>query len=417
MASTIMLIWGYRVRKTLIAAAICGSTLLPFAAFADTSSDIADLKRIVAEQQKRIENLERQIATQSPPPATTAAATSAPAAPISPAEAPASPVSTAQSTSIGGYGEVIFNDLDSQKTTDVERFVVFFGHQFDAHTRFGSELEIEHQFIENADGEAEGGEVEAEQAWVEHDWNDWLKTKAGYYLMPVGIINEHHEPPTFYGVNRNPVETFIIPSTWSDKGILTTATFANGLSVDFGFSGGLHVENEDAGEEFLPEHATPEGVGAANSPAYTGRVLYRGIPGLELGVSGLYQVDGGQGTIANVGHAEFLEAHGIYQFGNAELRALYARFMLTGAAPKALNRDKQDGGYVEASYRILQPLGLFARYNVWDNGGLAAKTVVRQTNVGVNYWLVPDVVLKADLQWQSGATDLDGLNLGLGYQF
>lgn len=398
------------MRKTFIATAICGAGLLPLVARADAAADLAELKRLVAEQQKRIENLERQLTAQQQPDS------GGPVA-AAPAAMGTAAVAAGSSTSLGGYGEVVFNNLDSEKTTDVQRFVLFVGHQFDARTRLGSELEVEHQFIENADGKAEGGEVSVEQVFIEHDWTGWLKSKAGYFLMPVGIINERHEPPTFYGVMRNPVETFIVPSTWSDKGILTSASFANGLSFDFAFSGGLHVENEDASEEFLPEHATPEGKGAANSPAYTARIMYRGLPGLELAVSGLYQVDGGQGTIANVGHAGFVEAHSIYHFGSAELRALYARFMLSGDAPKALNRDKQDGGYIEASYRLIEPVGLFARYNVWNNGGLADKTVIRQTNVGVNWWLVPDVVLKADLQWQSGAIDLDGLNLGIGYQF
>ena len=38
-------------------------------------------------------------------------------------------------------------------------------------------------------------------------------------LVPVGFLNEVHEPPTFYGVERNPVEKNVIPTTWWEGGI------------------------------------------------------------------------------------------------------------------------------------------------------------------------------------------------------
>ena len=37
-------------------------------------------------------------------------------------------------------------------------------------------------------------------------------------LMPIGIINERHEPPVYYGVERPFVDTVIIPTTWFDVG-------------------------------------------------------------------------------------------------------------------------------------------------------------------------------------------------------
>ena len=38
--------------------------------------------------------------------------------------------------------------------------------------------------------------------------------KYGTVLMPVGIINETHEPPTFYGVDRTVVEKELNANTW-----------------------------------------------------------------------------------------------------------------------------------------------------------------------------------------------------------
>jgi hypothetical protein len=45
---------------------------------------------------------------------------------------------------------------------------------------------------------------------------------------------------------------------------------------------------------------------------------------------------------------------------------------------------------------------------------------VKETTVGVNYWPHPQVVLKADYQFQSvppGMVDDDRVNLGIGFMF
>lgn len=362
------------------------SLLAPVSAFAASAAPtLEDLQKQIDAQQQRIASLEQ-------------------------AQTPAAEPSK---TFFGGYGELHYNNLDSGEELDLHRVVLFIGHRFDSRTRFNSEIEIEHAFVEGG----EGGEVAVEQAFVERDWNNQWKSRFGLFLMPVGIINERHEPPTFYGVERNPVERNIVPATWSEGGIQTIGTFG-GLSVDLAVSGGIQVDDQTAGKEFLIRDSRQgASEAAASSPAYTARVQWRGTPGLELSLSAMYQDDAGQGEVDNVGAATLVQAHAIYRVRALDLRALYARFELDGSAPAALNRDVQDGGYLEASYKITPELGVFTRYNVYDNGGSGDETETRQTNAGINYWLIPEVVLKADYQWQSGAGADDGFNLGVGYQF
>jgi hypothetical protein len=115
-------------------------------------------------------------------------------------------------TTIGGYGEMLYNDETSSassKELDVQRFVLFASHEFNANLRFFSELEIEHSLIE--DGAP--GAVELEQAYIEWDYARNHSVLAGMHLVPMGILNETHEPNTFYGVERNRIESRIIPST------------------------------------------------------------------------------------------------------------------------------------------------------------------------------------------------------------
>ena len=153
-------------------------------------------------------------------------------------------------TSIGGYGELHYNNLDNKKEggsdkkeMDLHRFVLFFGHEFSDNLRFFSEFEIEHDIA----GDGKNGEVEVEQAYVEYDFNENHSGKAGVFLMPFGIINETHEPPTFYGTERNPVEKNIIPATWWEGGLSLSSHFENGVSTDVSLTSGLYLT---AGKDF-----------------------------------------------------------------------------------------------------------------------------------------------------------------------
>jgi len=317
-----------------------------------------------------------------------------------------------QKTSIGGYGELHYNNLDSKKEADLHRFVLFFGHEFSDKIRFFSELEVEHA-ISGGDND---GEVSMEQAYIEMDINDSMSAQAGILLMPFGIINETHEPPTFYGVERNPINKHIIPTTWREAGVGINGNMAPGWSYDLIVTTGLDVDSTYNIRGGRQKASNAD----ATELAYTGRVKWTAIPGLELGLSAQYQEDITQGKDTSAGSATLLETHAVWQRGPIGLRALYARWDLDGNGPEAIGREEQYGWYVEPSYRINTNWGVFTRYNEWDNNAGSANltdTKVEQWDIGLNYWPHEDVVLKVDYQNQSGAKDDDGFNLGIGYQF
>lgn len=332
-------------------------------------------------------------------------------------QTPASSTASAASrTKVGGYGELHYNNLDSKKEMDFHRFVLFFGHQFNDRIRFQSELEVEHVIASRDSGDP--GEVEVEQAYIEFDLNDRHRAKGGLFLMPVGILNETHEPTTFYGVERNPVEKNIIPATWWEGGAALSGLLGNhGLSYDVALTSGLKITG--------PNYAVRSGrqkvaEANANDLAVTGRLRYTGIAGLELAATVLHQSNVGQSLDPNIGAATLFEGHAVYQRGPFGLRALYATWDIGGSGPAATGADRQTGWYVEPSYKIHPKVGLFTRYSRWDNrAGSANSTNTRtaQWNAGVNYWPHEDVVLKFDVQNQSGAANDDGFNLGIGYQF
>jgi len=163
-----------------------------------------------------------------------------------------SQTSSPTTTSIGGYGELHYNNLTTSQTgkadstkkeIDFHRFVLFFGHEFNDKIRFFSEFEVEHALVKDTADGSNGGEVEVEQAYVEFDLSNQHNAKAGMIIVPVGIINETHEPPTFYGVERNPVEKVILPTTWWNGGLMLNGRSRSGFSYDLMISEGLYAND------------------------------------------------------------------------------------------------------------------------------------------------------------------------------
>ena len=223
------------------------------------------------------------------------------------AEAAESPILEGlKNVSIGGYGEVHYNNYqaddddanpfggeDNFDEFDIHRFVLFFGYQFSENLRFYSEFEIEHGGVED-DGDPLGGEVEVEQAFVEWDFAENTSALGGIFLIPVGILNETHEPDTFYGVERNVVENIITPATWWAAGAMLTHRFDSGLKLEFAVHEGLEIP-VTGGSAFRVRSGRQKSSNADGSHlAYTGAVTYTGIQGLEIGATIQHQDDASQ---------------------------------------------------------------------------------------------------------------------------
>ncbi len=327
-------------------------------------------------------------------------------------------------TSLGGYGELHYNG-GRKDEIDFHRFVLFVGHEFNDDIRLFSEIEFEHAVV------GKDGDVELEQAWLEFDlFDDRHHARGGLMLVPVGILNETHEPPTFFGVERNLVETNIIPTTWWEGGAGLHGQIADGFSYDLFVHSGLKTPTSGAKAFKIRDGRQKLSKARAEDGAFTGRVKWTGMPGVEVGVTGQYQVDVTQGAQnplvtgrdLNVG-ATLFEAHANVRRGPYGFRALYARWDLFGSAAEAIGRDVQHGWYVEPSYRFdteIGEFGVFARYLEFDNeAGNSADTGFRQLDTGLNYWPHPDVVLKFDFNFQRaprGVKRDNRANLGLGFQ-
>ena len=342
----------------------------------------------------------------------------------------------------GGYGELHYNAGDTREI-DVHRFVFFTEYEFNDKLRLQSEFEIEHAL--SGDGNVPNGsagkpgEVEIEQAFIEWDVGEAQHLYGGVHLVPAGLLNETHEPPTFFGVERNRVESEIIPTTWWEAGVGANGEIGDGLKYDLFVHSGLQTPVTGTSAFRIRSGRQKVAEASATDPAATGRIQWNGMPGVNLGASLQYQADLTQtADIDGDGRREEIDAW-LYTV-NADilvngwgLRALYAEWDIdggaTGIGPSSVGRDDQWGYYIEPSYRFTLPnagangdavLGIFTRYGKFDSqAGDNTDSEEQQFDVGFNYWLHPDVVIKGDYNQVSvqEGTGADRLNLGIGWQF
>lgn len=390
---------GGKMKKLVLSAAVAVAAIANGAVHAAPTNE--ELWKLVQEQKKEIEELKKdQAETDKKVEAT--------------ADALDSGVSNkasewAEKTKIGGYAEHHYNNFTQRDDQiDAHRFVLFVSHEYSDKVRFFSELELEHSLA----GDGKPGEVELEQAYIEWAFAEKHSLVSGLFLIPVGILNETHEPETFYGTERNRVESRIIPTTWWETGLLVRGEIAPGLSYDVAVHSGL--ENTEAN---IRSGRQKSAEAVANDFAYTARVKYTGVPGLELASTVQYQEDISQGEFDDAS-ATLIEAHGIYSSGAFSLRALYASWNVAGDEAELLGRDSQEGFYIEPSYKVLENLGFFARYSEYNNqAGLASSEEAEFWDYGLNYWLHPQVIFKIDMSDDRSDSDNDSLNLGVGWSF
>lgn len=348
---------------------------------------------------------------------------------VAASEKQTSTASTFVNTTLGGYGEAYFKHIDGEKDEfDAYRLVLFVGHKFNDKVRFSSELEIEHAYVKDTDtGTASPSKTEGyvalEQLFLEYQYLAKHRVAAGQLLVPVGILNETHEPDTFYGTFRAPVEREIIPSTWFETGLMASGEIVSGLSYDAMLSSGLKNDGSKAIKEGRQRGSKADG----SDLAYTARIKYTGIAGFEWGATWHHQTDMSQGSpkIANQNlDADLIETHIAVQKDIFGLRALYAKWDVNTSALVAADTKyaEQEGWYIEPSVKVLPTLGFFVRYSEWDN--TAADSVSsnwQEKALGLSWWLDERAVVKADLQRRDDPngnnTDKNGFNLGIGFSF
>jgi len=341
-----------------------------------------------------------------------------------------------------GYGELLLQKLADETESGVAggggteldflRAVLYAGYRFNRRFLFNSEIEFEHG----------GEEVGIEFAYVDYLLNDNLTLRGGMMLLPLGLVNEFHEPTVFIGARRPVTEQRILPSTWHENGggVLGTygpisfrAYLVNGFDAGGFSSTGLRGGRQGGVEA------------VARDWGFAGRLDTTPVAGVLAGV-GMYRGGSGQGLVEVGGNSydistTIVEAHGQVQVRGLDLRALVARAAIgnavalnraLGSEPGAPVAEEMLGGYAQLGYNVLSqkrsPLSVmpFVRLERVDTqhqvpAGFTRNLSADSTLVtaGLEFKPIPNVVLKVDHEWITTAagTGRDQFNFNLGYAF
>lgn len=336
--------------------------------------------------------------------------------------------------SIGGYGEMTYQNLegrDQADTADLLRGVLYTGYKFTDKVLFNSELEVEHASTES------GGAVSMEFAYLDFLQRPSLNYRAGLMLLPVGLINEQHEPTAYLGARRPAVERLIIPATWGEMGAGVFGDVRN-VSYRAYVVTGLNASHFDS-EEGIREGRQAGGQALANDFAIVGRADWKPFEGALFGGS-LYSGNSGQ-TQNFSGRVTLGEIHADTKFRGASFRALYARGSVGDAAlinqANGLSDEESigktfGGWYAEGGYDLSALLGKswsltpYARYEQLDTqrsvpAGYSRNPANDQNifTVGVAFKPISQTVIKIDRQkvTNKAHTGVNQWNVGLGYIF
>lgn len=359
--------------------------------------------------------------------------------------------------SIGGYGEISYSkyqDSSKKDFADAYRFIFYGGYKFNDRILMNTELEFEHAGIKNVGGRQP-------EVYVEFSYLDFLLTKpfnlrAGLMLMPVGLINEFHEPTVYHGVLRPEVETKLIPSTWRELGIMTHGEPIGNLTYKIALTNGLRADRF-SNSDWIRNGRQQGAEANADVGAVVANANYEVVRGLSAGGS-YYRGDAGSGKGNDIDAitdkkavVNLYEVHSDFRHKGLELRGLFASGKVDSendafkndAALKKVGK-KVGGWYLQTAYDIFpliktgteMTLIPFVRYEQYDTNkevisGTSDATLDRTViTFGVGFKPHTLVVIKADYQLKdtesakpegtaSGqdSNKIDQFNLGVGFIF
>lgn len=350
--------------------------------------------------------------------------------------------------SIGGYGETIYEAFASERDNgtrsgsrdqlDVLRAIVYMGYKFNDRVVLNSEIEFEHAIIEGG-----RGEVAVEFAYLDFLMNPAANVRAGLMLMPMGVVNELHEPTAFLSAKRPYVERFIIPSTWREAGV---GLFGDVGQFSYRTALVTGLDADDFSNTGIRSGRQGGAAAKAEDWALTGRLDWKPVEGLLFGGAAYSGNSGhGQKTPAGEtfeGNVTIFQLHADAKVRALSLRALWADGSIDDVV--AINEfnnltgnnsvgESFGGWYAEAGYDVATlfsrgnfSLTPFVRYEAYDTQkevptGFSRK-LSNDTTVftyGVSWKPIPQAAIKIDFSdFDKGdESAVDQYAIGLGYIF
>ena len=324
--------------------------------------------------------------------------------------------------SIGGYGELHWNrelDKDGETTKnlmDFHRFIIYYGYNWTEEWSFKSEVELEHNFVQDGDGE-----LELEQAYVNYHTDKW-GFQGGVILPTVGLLNEYHEPPLFFSVERPDYSKYIIPTTWFGNGFALY-----GKVADFNLRLAILEDLEGEG-------ISASGIRGARGKGYktTGYSLVKNLSAVYTGINGLRL--GGSLTLNDAPindepdtsiSVQMFEVNAKYNANN-----IYAVFEYGQNSFEGNNFTSplktSSGYYLDLGYNIgsmvnCNKLIPWLRVSNVSTDIDTDSKITDYMRLGLTWWPIDNIAFKMDYGTKTKKSDSDNpttqINLGIGYNF
>jgi hypothetical protein len=317
--------------------------------------------------------------------------------------------------SIGGYGEMYYTNTNKEvgantDATEVKRFITYFGYKFTDNIILNAEIEYEGGGVTAAGG---GDVVGVEFMYLDFLLNNNFNARVGNMLMPIGLINEQHEPTLYTSVQRPTTATLIIPTTWNESGVMAYGDIFEGLEYKVAAVSAIQPD-DTAGDKWFRVGRGSSTITNNVGLATVARVDYTGMNGLLLGASVYVDKD-----------ITLWDTHVDYKKGGARLYGTYAQTSRSGTTAGTTQVTDSYGGYVNASFDLLSltssnmKLPIFAQYENYNPQDKRADGTsgddTTNLSVGLNFFPHPQIVLKSDyvLSTKKSLTDkITSLSMG-----
>jgi hypothetical protein len=305
-------------------------------------------------------------------------------------------------------------------------------------------------------------ELELEFAHLDFKLDPRFNVRAGKMLVPVGFLNEYHEPPLFWTVERPELQSKLIPTTWGAGGAGLFGTLTDGLKYRLylvnslqsirpsGFSSGSGTGRGGESGRFTASDGIRGGrlemnKAIAEDFAFAGRLDYSKLyPGLQLGFS-FYTGDTTHDLISQGGRTTLIEGDVRYRWNWFEMNSTIVNTDIADATElnnyataqgtaSGVIPDRIFGWNIQGGVHLFQLLGrktghdlvpfvLYEKFNLHESvpSGFSKNNSLdtRVVTVGLSYMPIPEVAVKLDFQSFDFGNDTskNQLNMGLAYMF
>ena len=367
----------------------------------------------------------------------------------------AKPFLSAPKATIGGYADVMYNNLSrqnldnpSRNSFNQQRMVPFIYADITEHVKFATEIEMERGGTNapQATGTGADGSMQSEFAQIDYLVTEAINIRAGILLVPIGKFNLLHDSPLNDLVDRPMVSRIIIPSTWFEAGAGLYGTVYPSSQSKLDYE--IYVVN---GMSQTAGAITDQGVrntrGSVSrdrddNKAVVGRLAFSPRLGIEVAGSGFHgQYKPANGSAA-AGYIDIVALDWTLQRGPFEVigESAWSRISnnnATGTTGSGIGPAGMQGYYIQGNYHFMPDVlkkwapshfsdaSTFTAVMRWEHvdtdtddrtrrtpNTLGNRREMERLTLGLNFRPIEDTVFKLDWQFNTQKNALGLIDAG-----